>query len=186
MPYLPIIAAAICLLLVASVVWTTLRVGISPMPSSTRAIKAMIDLIPEDTSGPIIELGSGWGTLSLAIAKRRSDLKIIGYELSPIPWAWSRLVARIKRGATHLRRDFFTEDLSAATVVLCYLYPGAMSRISESPDLFSPGCVIISNTFRVPGWEPDAVIELGDLYSTQVYRYVVGQAHRQSTINQTG
>jgi len=39
--------------------------------------------------------------------------------------------------------------------------------------------VIISNTFRLPGWQPDEVVELDDLYRTRVYRYVVGRKGKQ-------
>ena len=175
MPYLPVIVACLGFLLVLSVVWTTLRVGISPMPSSRRAVSAMINLIPNDIPGPVLDLGSGLGSLTRAVARHRQELVVTGYELSPLPLLWARLISRLGHStSTYLRRDFFVEDLTSARIVLCYLYPGAMSRISETPEMFSPGTVLISNTFRVPGWTPDEVVELDDLYRTRVYRYIVG------------
>ena len=49
-----------------------------------------------------------------------------------------------------------------------------MERLAERLMQLKPGSAIISNTFRVPGWQPDEVVELADLYRTRVYRYVLG------------
>ena len=174
MAYLPIIAACLSLVLLLSIVWTTLSVGISPMPSSRRAQSTMLDLVPDDVTGTVVELGSGWGQIARSVARRWGHLSVIGYELSPIPWMWSVITTGAHRPRLRFyRRDFFDADLSSVGVVLCYLYPDAMTRISENPRIFAPGTVLISNTFRVPGWVPDEMVELDDLYRTRVYRYVL-------------
>ena len=165
------------LLSAGSIVWTTLRAGISPMPSSGKATRAMLDLIPENAGDCTVELGSGWGGLARALSRRRPEADIVAYELSFLPWLWSMGIARLAghQRVTFVRRNFFDTELGEADVVLCYLFPGAMERLSKRLTQLKPGSVIISNTFRLPGWEPDEVVELDDLYRTPVYRYVVGR-----------
>jgi len=177
MSHLSIIVGTVALLLAGSIVWTTLRAGISPVPSSAKATRAILNLIPSNAGDHIAELGSGWGGLALSVASRRPEARVVGYELSLLPWAWSTGVARLigRRSIDFVRRDFFDADLDDTDVVLCYLFPGAMERLAERLKDLKAGSVIISNTFRLPGWEPDEVIELNDLYRTRVYRYIVGR-----------
>ena len=177
MSYLAILVGAVGLLLVASVVWTTLRVDISPMPSSPKATRAMLDLIPGGAGQRFAELGSGWGGLAFAVTSHRPQAQVVAYELSWLPWVWSVLVARLRgRGEIDfVRGDFFAADLSATDVVRCYLFPGGRERLSKVLAQLRPGAIIISNTFRLPGWRPDEVVVLDDLYRTHVYRYVVGE-----------
>jgi len=137
----------------------------------------MLDLIPENAGDCMVELGSGWGGVARAAARRRPGAKIVAYELSLLPWLWSMGIALLAgyQRVTFVRRDFFEAELGEADVVLCYLFPGAMDRLSERLSDLNVGSVVISNTFRLPGWEPDEVVELDDLYRTPVYRYVVGR-----------
>ncbi len=181
MSNLAIFAGAVGLLLAASIVWTTLRVGISPMPSSAKATRAIVELIPGNAGDRFAELGSGWGTLALAVTSHRPKAHVVAYELSLLPWVWSILMARLRgrEKIEFVRRDFFDADLSATDVVLCYLFPGGMERLAKMLTHLKPGAIVISNTFRLPGWQPDEVVTLDDLYRTRVYRYVVGQAVRQ-------
>lgn len=177
MSYISIILWAVGLLFAASIVWTTLRVGISPMPSSAKATRAILDLIPGSAGERIAELGSGWGGLALAVTSHRPKARVVAYELSLLPWVWSIGVARLmgRREIEFVRRDFFDADLGDTDVVLCYLFPGAMERLAERLGHLKAGSIIISNTFRLPGWQTDEVVELDDLYRTRIYRYVVGR-----------
>jgi len=161
-------------MLALSIVWWTLRTGISPMPSSKKAMDAMLDLIPPSVSRPIYELGSGWGGLTLVLAKRYPNVSVVGFELSPLPWAVSVLRAHLSRrkNVTFRRRDFFECDLSKAQVLVCYLYPGGMERLGEKlTDKMGADGTLISNTFRLPGCTPETVVELTDVYRNRVYRY---------------
>ncbi len=36
-----------------------------------------------------------------------------------------------------------------------------------------PNTLIVSNTFRLAGWEPEEVITLNDIHQTPIYRYRV-------------
>jgi hypothetical protein len=153
-------------------------------------------------AGLLVEAGSGWGTLTLHIANHCPDWRIIGIENSLIPLWTSRLLVRASRwiqtwartrveetptmaqlstrtasvadgySVSFERRDLYNYPYTAAQCVVCYLYPGAMKRLSPIlRQRLAPGAQIISVCFALPDWEPDKVIICKDLYRTPVYVY---------------
>jgi hypothetical protein len=65
----------ILILAVISIVYYGIRLGITPMPSSRKAVRKIVSLIPEGTNGEIVDLGAGWGSLAYPIAKRFPGLR---------------------------------------------------------------------------------------------------------------
>lgn len=157
----------------------TIRTGISPVPTTPRVAAEIFALCPPGSllppaAGGVYELGSGWGNLAMTLAKRFPERAVVGYELSPLPWLVSRLALRLwPRPNLALRRaDFMAADLSDATLVVCYLYPGAMRRLREKLERELPaGALVVSNAFPVPGWRPTSVRQAADQYETPVYLY---------------
>lgn len=163
----------LCWVLLSIVVWSY-RNGITPTPTSRKAKKNLMKALPATIKGNIYELGSGWGTLALPLARSYPNCHVIAFESSPLPFFVSKLrkmfanVPNLKL----LRRNFFEEDLSDASLIVCYLYPGAMRKLKEKfQKELKPGTRIVSNTFAIPGWQPEAVHEVGDLYHTKIYMY---------------
>jgi len=157
-----------------SIVFTTLRIGISPQPSTRKARKALLDLAPKKMHGNIAELGSGWGGLALALAKRYPETQVYAYELSLVPYLFSRLRLKLQ-GPDNLhfvREDFLAADLSQTALLVTYLFPGGMDHIAEQlvPKL-QQETILLSNTFALPGYTPQEKVILPDLYRTPVYRY---------------
>ncbi len=159
----------------ASIVIYSLRFGITPMPSSKKAQDAMILLLPLTIEkGVIYELGSGWGGLAFRLAKEHPKAKVIAIELSPIPYLFSRARQLLDKRANLiiLRKSFYDQNLSDAKAVLCYLFPGAMRKLSLKLKQELPNqCTIISNTFSLINWENTSVIFLDDLSATPIYKY---------------
>lgn len=175
-----LVLAALALLLVY-----TVRTGISPVPTTPRVAAAMFALIPPDTRGVIYELGSGWGNLALALAKRFPDCPVVAYELSPLPWLvsvlWRRLAPR--PNLTLRRADFLAAPLGDAAVVCCYLYPGAMRKLGPKLEAeLAPGALVLSNSFLVPGWAPVEVRTAGDAYGTKIYLYRMPRRRRNARL----
>lgn len=161
---------------VASIVAATLRLGISPMPSSPRVRREVLALVPADVDGEVHELGAGWGGLALALADACPRARVVAWEASWVPWAWCRLRLALRpRANVQLRRgDFFDADLRGAQLVVCYLWTGAMTRLSEKFQAELPdGAMVVSHTFALRGWTAEATRTVDDLYRTPVYRYVV-------------
>jgi hypothetical protein len=166
----------------ASVVWSTLRLGISPMPTSRRARRALLSLVPPDVQGEVHELGAGWGGLALALAEACPRAQVIAWEASWVPWLVFRLrlVLRPPSNLELRRRDFFEADLSRAGLVVCYLWTGAMTRLSRKFDAeLSPGAVVLSHTFGLRGWSAETTRSVDDLYRTPVYRYLMAERRAQ-------
>ena len=160
-----------------SIVFYTLRTGISPMPSSRRARDSVLGLIAPESEGEILEMGSGWGTLAIPLAKRCPQATVLAYELSPLPWLYSNLLKRLY-GLKNLefhRKDFQKIELKDASVVVTYLFPAGMEKLRRKFEKELPkNALVISHTFRVAGWRPTKEITLPDIYHTKVYLYSFG------------
>lgn len=159
-----------------SIVFFTLKLGISPMPTSWKVRAAMLSLVPSETRGVVHELGAGWGGLALALARRCPHARVVAWELSWVPYAVAAIRARLA-GLPNLevrRADFFAADLHEASVLVCYLFTGAMRRLDEKLLREHDGAtlVVVTNTFMLRGWPEEAAIVVDDLYRSRVVRHV--------------
>lgn len=165
---------AVVVLAGASIAWHTLAVGISPMPTSRRVRAVLLELVPPGIGGEVHELGAGWGTLAFALAEALPGARVIAWESSPVPFffCWLRQRARPRKNLELRRGDFFAADLRGARLVTCYLFTGAMARLAPKLEAELPsGAVVLTHTFAVRGWQPEATRTVNDLYRTPVYRY---------------
>jgi hypothetical protein len=157
-----------------SIVYWSIRNGISPMPTSPRVAAKLLEALPEKVKGTVFELGSGWGSLAFPLAEKYPLNCIKAYESSPVPYYFSRLRLWIFPHANlqiH-RRDFFEAPLGEAALIVCYLYPGAMQRLKDKFEReLAPGTHIVSNTFAVPGWTALKTIDTGDIYGSKIFVY---------------
>jgi hypothetical protein len=162
---------ACALLAMASILIGVLRCGISPMPSSPLASNAVLSLAQPLKEGPIYELGSGWGGLAIRLARANPERMVTGYELSMIPYLFSVLAGRWSglKNIEFRRQDFLRQDLSDAAMVVCYLFPGGMAQLADK--LEGQSMILVSNTFALPGTEPDQVLKIGDRHRTRIYQY---------------
>ena len=169
---------ALILLMGLSILWSTLRCGMPPMPSLGRSRQAMLSLLQEAPRGAIVDMGSGWGTLAVAFARRFPENQVIGYEISFFPWLFSVFLARVLglRNLRFYRLDFRNAQLMGVTALVCYLMPGGMEAIRRRLEA-EPGSVevVISHCFALRGWKADDIVEMADLYRTPVYRYCLNQ-----------
>lgn len=176
------IVTGLILIVSASIIFWTIKNGISPMPTSLKAKKCLLEALPK-LSGIVYELGSGWGTLAFPIASRHPDVLVIGYETSPFPYFYSKILSLLKRlpNLKLIRKDFFKISLTDASVVVCYLYPGAMQKLKvKFSEELKPGTLIISNTFAIPGWRPEKVIVVKDLYRSRIYIYKISDKMKEA------
>lgn len=148
--------------------------GISPVSSTLKSRKEIIKSISRDQTGYIYELGAGWGALAFPIARRCPKAKVVAYELSPVPWLFMKIRAMIFRqpNLRITRRNFLRDDLGKASLVVCYLYPGAMAKLSAKlAKELATGSRIISNTFELPAWTPSVIKNLEDIMCPQIFYY---------------
>lgn len=164
------------LLGIAIVAFYAIRVGVPPMPSNRAARLAMLKLLPEQVDGTVYDLGSAWGGLAFDLARKYPENRVVGIELSPIPYLFSRLRTLLTRrpNLSFRRADYLNVDLSDAGALTCYLMIWAMRRLE--PKLraeLSHGTVIVSHAFAFVEWTADTHVIVPEAGSAWIYRYVV-------------
>jgi len=165
------------LLAIGLVFFSTLLTGASPLPTSPVSRETMLAALPSRIEGPVYELGSGWGGLAVALARRYPDQPVRAFEVSLLPWAFAK-ARRLIGGPANLEfrfGDFHRADLTDAALVACYLTPPAMAKLKPKLEAeLKPGALVLCNTFAVRGWQPVAVATAPDAYRSQIYLYEVG------------
>ena len=130
----------ILLLLIAILALVTLGVqlytSVPPFPSTQKEVEAVVKLLRSHPlrDGPVVELGCGWGTLLVALAKAFPERAVVGIELSPLPAfvAWIRSF-RYPNMIIYCK-NFFHYDACDAAAVTCYLMMGPMPKVAEKLD----------------------------------------------------
>ena len=171
---LEIALLAAILLVGTSIVWSTCRVGISPMPSSGKARDAIFKMMDDAPAGSVYDLGSGWGGLVIPLAKKYPDREIVGYEVSFVPWLVSVCFKTLFRldNLEVRRKNFLQADLSGADVLVCYLHTDGMRELAQKLAAErDSGGVLISNNFALPTCRPETAMQINDFYKSPVYRY---------------
>ncbi len=168
------IVLAVVLVAILSVLVHTLATGAPPTPTSGPVRAAVMKLLPESIDGPAFELGAGWGSLAVPLARRYPKNRVIAFERSPVPWmmCWLR---KALGGPTNLRvqrADFMKAPLSEAALVVCYLGPKGTQAVKAKLEAeLKPGCLVLSHTFAIRGWTPVTELTAGDIYRSPVYLY---------------
>ena len=167
------------LAILAAVALYTLSTGVPPTPTSATVRDTILTVLPADPEGVVYDAGSGFGTFAAALARRYPRHRVVGIEVSPLPWLIARLHNYI---AGHINLTFRRADLRSvgfddAGLVLCYLSGPAVIALKEKLEAAAPPeCVVVSNTFAVPGWTAERVVTAPDLYATKVYVYRMATA----------
>lgn len=165
---------SVILLAVGSIIVRTLQNGVPPMPSSYKVRRAFLKSFPLLDKGTIFELGAGWGSLAFPLAQSHPNCSVVALENSLIPFLVCRLrlffqpVANLKI----LYKNFYEVSLKDADIVVCYLYPGAMQRLSSKfQKELRPDAIIATHTFAIAHWPLAHTETVDDLYKTRIYHY---------------
>jgi hypothetical protein len=119
------------------------------------------------------------GRLAFPLARRCPESRVVAYELSPVPWMFLKIRAFLfgPKNLIIKRRNFFKDDLSKASLVVCYFYPGAMAKLSTKLMLeLKPSAKVVSNTFGIRAWTPVAIQNFEDVMCPQVFYYKMDSA----------
>lgn len=109
-------------------------------------------------SAVIYDLGCGWGSLLIALAKAFPETHVKGVEISPFSCFVATLRTRDLPNASVERKNFYKCDLADADAVTCYLMPSAMPRLSKLLDeSVRPGTAVVTVTFWFRGRSPKAI-----------------------------
>jgi SAM-dependent methyltransferase len=126
-----------------------------PTPEDT--VEKMLDMARVTPQDFVVDLGSGDGRNVIAAARRGA--RALGVEYNPDLVALSKSAAAtagVADKATFVHGDMFETDISQATVLMLFLLPDHMERLTPKFLQLKPGARVVSNTFGIGGWEPDA------------------------------
>lgn len=157
------------------VYWSVFRSQVPLYLSSRKAWVAVAGLLPGKAGVRFLDLGAGLGGMLSYLDARHPDGNFSGMEIAPLPFAMGWARKKVSGGNYSLHwGDFWPHSLADQDVVYAYLSPVPMTRLwrkvcEEMPS----GSRFISNTFPVPGVEPESVVELDDFHHSRLYVYRV-------------
>lgn len=141
------------------------------VPSYGKIKNAMLEeaeVMLKNTSGKIVvDLGSGWGTLLLPLARKFPEHKFVGIERGFLPFNVSLWRARKLKNLVFYRQDIFTSDISDADIIFVFLLNSAMAKLtSKLKSETKPGSVVIANRFPMKDKIPEKEVNFGSKYYT--------------------
>ena len=132
------------------------------VPTPRALVEKMLDLAAVTPRDYVVDLGSGDGRMVIAAAKRGA--RALGVEYEPEMVALARknaAEAGVSDKATFVLGDMFEADFRQATVLALFLLPGNLRKLSPKFMELTPGTRIVSNTYKIDGWE-ESDIAYGD------------------------
>jgi len=135
--------------------WTTIM-GAPYVPTSLRRVKKMLTMTGACEDDIIYDLGSGDGRVVIMAAKKFNVKKAVGVEIDPVRILISKLYVLLfgVRGTVKIKaHNFFTMDLSDATIVTCFTLPETNEELFVKLNKeLKPGSKVVANRFTFPHW----------------------------------
>ena len=136
---------------------------ISWVPTEPEYVTLFFELAPVSSSDIVYDLGSGDGRLLFAALEKGAG-RCIGIDIDPERVNASREEAKNKSlddKLTFIEGDVMEQDLSAASVILCYLFTTASAALRPKfENELRPGTRVVVESFPVPGWKPVKIQEI--------------------------
>jgi hypothetical protein len=133
--------------------WTRWK-GAPWVPSRGRIVTKMLTMADVQPGELVYDLGSGDGRI-VVVAASRFGARAVGVEIDPLRYVLSRLIIALLglRGQSRVvYGDMFSQDLSQADVVTCYLLQETNRQLEgKLIRELRPGARVVSNTFTFPG-----------------------------------
>jgi SAM-dependent methyltransferase len=135
------------------------------VPTPQEVVDRMLELAQVSHGDLLYDLGSGDGRIVITAA-RRYGAQAVGFEIDPaLVTASKRNIkeAGLEALAEIREQDVRIVDLSPASVVTMYLYPGANLRLRAAiMRQLRPGSRVVSHDFSMGDWKPDRVEQMTD------------------------
>lgn len=121
-------------------------------PSAFIRVKTFLDAMPMHANEHLIDIGCGDGRV-LREAWKRYGVRALGYEVNPLAYTLALIRNFFSTGVKISYKNFWKEDISAADVIFCYLFPDVMEKLVQKLEKeLRPGTRVVSCNFRLPGW----------------------------------
>lgn len=151
----------------------SLLLDVPYVPTDDAVVGAMLELAQVRASDLLYDLGCGDGRIVVTAAVERGA-RGIGIDLDPARIAEAMELAglcRVEHLVDFREADLFEVDFSPATVVCLYLLDNVNLALRERlQQQLRPGTRIVSHTFDMDDWKPDAYRRCG---TSRLYLWVV-------------
>lgn len=130
-------------------------------PTEDSMVRPMLELAKITAADKVYDLGSGDGKLPIAAAKL-FGATAVGIEYDPELVRHSRCLAEaegVHARVTFVEGDIFAAEFSDATVVAMYLTPPVLLRLQPALLALKPGTRIVSYSFGIGDWQPEAQVD---------------------------
>lgn len=162
----------LAVLLLALVFWGTVKGDVPLFLSSSAVADSLQAIVDRENAASFVDLGAGIGSVAVPLATHRPGMAVEAWERAPIPWLIAAWRCRKLANASVYRNSLWECDLSRHDVVFAFLSPAPMPALGEKAlREMRPGNLLVSSTFPVPGWEPEAIVQLEDRMQTRLYCY---------------
>ncbi len=142
------------------------RLTVPWIPSPLRVVYKALELAWVGPCDVVYDLGAGDGRVVIIAARDFGARRAVGVELDPLLAEAARVKARLEGVEDRVEiveADFFTVDVSEATVVYLYLYMSVNEALRPKLEReLRPGARVVAVDFPVPGWVPVLVRRLRD------------------------
>jgi hypothetical protein len=127
------------------------------VPTPPDLVETMLDMAKVTSNDYVIDLGSGDGITVIAAARRGATALGIEYNPDLVELSKRRaLAAGVGNRTTFVKADIFESDFSKATVITMYLLKSLNLKLRPTLLGLTPGTRIVSHTFDMDDWAPDA------------------------------
>lgn len=151
--------------------WRTDQSRVPLYLSNAETALALAQLLPA-TSCQVADLGCGHGGLLRRLARARPDAGFLGIEHAPLPWLWAKLASMSLPNIRIRYGNFWNIPLARFDVVYVFLSPIPMPKLMHRAHAeMHPGSLLVSNSFAVPGAQPEHIVEVADRRATRLYCY---------------
>jgi SAM-dependent methyltransferase len=151
--WIAILVVALVMLFVISIVWTQL-IGAPWAPTSMKTVHKMLTIAEVGPNDLLYDLGCGDGRV-IVTAARRYGAQAVGIEIDPLRYLWCQFLVSILglRGRVKIIfGNFFSQDLSNANVVTCYLLQATNEKLEgKLKQELRPGRRVVSHDYTFPG-----------------------------------
>jgi len=151
------------------------------VPTPQEVVDRMLELAQVSQGDLLYDLGSGDGRIVITAA-RRYGAQAVGFEIDPALVTDSKRnikEAGVEALAEIRDQDVRTVDLTPASVVTMYLYPGANLRLRAAiMRQLKPGSRVVSHDFSMGDWKPDRVERMTDSagFVRTIYLWRIGDS----------
>lgn len=143
------------------------------VPSEEEEVVRMLRLVAPGEGDIVFDLGSGDGRIVIQAARMNAGVRGVGIEIDPklvYESVANAQSAGVGERVQFLHQNVFDADLGKATVITMWLFPELMRLLR--PKILAearPGTRIVTRTWDLGSWPPDAVDESG----VPVYKWIV-------------